>query len=253
MASGDTQFTGHESGLPPYRPLSAGAVTALVLSLVLAIPAFLGLSWVMLLPLVAVLVSWAGVASGRRRGRPLLWISLILSVGIGATTWWMQGALAKSIDEGVTPLVAALDKDDRATLETWALASPDRPAPFDVWKARLEAARKDAGPWSGSLRLDRGWNGVMLRLVVPPGDVTEVEPVGAKPIPIGQALWFCAPHGRGDVWLAFELGEPGEFKPASEEFLARILGGSRGVGGPKDGAAAGGRVLRDVRVFLVKP
>ncbi len=251
MDTVDPRFEGQDGGPPPYRPLSGGAVTALVLSLLMAIPAFIGLWWLMALPLLVALLSWAGVSSGRRRGKALLYIALILAVGIGATAWWMQGALAKQIDQGVAPFFVALDKDDRPTLDKWALESMDRPAAYDLWKSRLEAARKEAGPWSGHLRLDRGWTGVMMRLLVPPRGATEVEPVGAKSIDIGKALWFCAPHSREDVWLALELGEPGTFDDAHKEFWSRVIGSSAGVGGPKDGLGGGQRLVRDVRVFRI--
>lgn len=251
MATADQQFTDHQGGPPPYRPLSGAAVTSLVLALLAAIPAFIGLWWVMGLPVLVALLAWPGVSSGRRRGKVLLWFSLLLSVGIGATTYWMQGVLAKQIDEGVSPLIVALDKDDRTTLEKWTLETVDRPATFDRWKARLDAVRKDAGPWSGSLRLDRGWTGVMMRLLMPPGGAKEVEPVGATSVEIGKALWFCMPHSRADVWLALELGEPGKFEEAHKELWSRLIGGATSVGGPKDGPAGTPRVLRDVRVFRV--
>lgn len=251
MASGDQQFTSHDGGPPPYRPLSGGAVTALVVALLASIPAFIGLWWVMAVPLLVALLAWPGVSSGRRRGKGLLWISLLLSVGVGATAWWMQGDLAKRIDEGVSPLFVALDKDDRATLDAWTLDSPDRAAAYDRWKQRLDAARKDVGPWSGSLRLDRGWTGLMMRLLIPPAGATEVEPVGPKPIDLAKALWFCLPHSRGDLYLALELGEPGQFDEAHKEFWAQLFGGATRVGGPKEGAGRPPRVLRDVRVFRV--
>ena len=151
----------------------------------------------------------------------------------------------------MSPFFVALDKDDRPTLEKWALESMDRPAAFDRWKSRLETVRKEAGPWSGHLRFDRGWTGVMMRVLITPSGATEVEPVGAQPIEMGKALWFCLPHSREDVWVALELGEPGKFDDAHKEFWSRVIGVSSGVGGPKDGAEGGPRLLRDVRVFRI--
>jgi hypothetical protein len=246
MATGDQQFTDHQGGPPPYRPLSGAAVTSLVLALLAAIPAFIGLWWIMGLPVLVALLAWPGVSSGRRRGKVLLWFSLLLSVGIGATTYWMQGVLAKQIDEGVSPLIVALDKDDRTTLEKWTLETVDRPATFDRWKARLDAVRKDAGPWSGSLRLDRGWTGVMMRLLMPPGG-WKVEPVGATSVEIGKALWFCMPHSRADVCSLSWASR--KFEEAHKELWSRLIGGRR-ASAAKDGRRTP-RVLRDVRVFRV--
>lgn len=252
MAIGDQPFTGHDGGPPPYRPLSGGAVTALVLTLLLAFFALGGPWWLMGLPVLVVLLSWGGVSSGRRRGKALLWISLVLSVGIGAFAWWTHQQVAKQLDRAVTPLVTALDKDDRAALSKWTIASLDRDAAFDVWKRRVEAVRKDAGPWSGHLRLDQGWFGVMVHVLMTPAGATEVEPVGAEPIPPMKAIWICAPHTREDVWFALELGEPGKHEEGLKAFAEWVGGGvTRGVGGPKDGPAEGPRFLRDVRVFRV--
>lgn len=251
MAIGDQQFTGHEGGPPPYRPLSGGAVTALVLALLLALFAYAGVWWLMVLPVLVVALAWPGVSSGRRRGKVLLWITLALSVGLGGISYLNQRHAAEELDRALTPLMTAIDKDDRVTLEKWALESVPKPAAFDLWRSRLENARKEVGTWSGSLRIDPGWVGVSMGLFLLPGNVVEVEPVGPAPIDHFKAAWLRAPHAREDLWIAVEIGESGKETEGLKDFARWLDARTRGVGGPKDAVVAGPRFLRDVRVFRV--
>ena len=70
---------------PAYRPMSAGAVTAFVLAIVLTIPAYaIGLWWTEVLPLLVAALSWGGMSSGARRGTGLAITASLNAFGVGA-------------------------------------------------------------------------------------------------------------------------------------------------------------------------
>lgn len=230
---------------PAYRPLSALAVTALVVALLLGVFA-LGLWWLAAPGLLLGVLAWTLLADGRKRGRGLALAAALLSLGIGVLSFMMSRAQAHAVERSLEPLVRAMaapgEAEARRELERWAgpAAGPDAP---DRWRQRLAAA--GVGRTLARLEVGSVWLGPHASMIAIPRNVAEVPPLGApEPPAVAEAIWIRAHFESGAVWIA--LVPEGEAKGVLEqtERLATLLAGLMEADGP----AAAVRV-RDVRVF----
>ena len=198
-------------------PLSGGAVTALVLSIVIAVVGIVGPWWSEVVPLLIVLACWRGVFGGRRRGKVVAILALVISLCGAAAHYFIQQAAAAQLSESFAPVVRALANDDRAKLEAWVGTGADRDARLDRWLARAKAAREAVGTFRGDLDVSfRRW-GFVLGLLGTPSFRQEFEPRGAEPPTPGATFWFRAPCANGDVFVAFDYGPPERFNAAMEK------------------------------------
>ena len=209
------------SGPPPYVPLSGGAVTALVLSIVAFFIGLVGPWWVEAVPLLIVLMCWGGISRGVRRGMVVAIIAIVFSLVGGAINYFAQKALATAIGEGFAPVVRALEKDDRAKLEQWAGTGPDRDARIERWAARAKAAWAAEGAFKGELEVPFLKWGFAVGIVAAPNYREEFEPKGEKPPATGAAFWFRAPCANGDVYVAFDYGTPQKMSEAMSKVKAQ--------------------------------
>ena len=233
---------------PAYRPMSAGAVTAFVLAIVLTIPAYaIGLWWTEVLPLLVAALSWGGMSSGARRGTGLAITASLNAFGVGALGCISHRELKAVAEKGFAPFADALAADDRATLAKWAVESEDAATRMDLWKRRIDAAKASSGQYRHELQLPGSiWSGSLVALARPPG-VEEVEPKGDKALETLDAWWMRATFEKGEVWIAL-VGRVDDDHPKGGLSAFQVL----------EGAGATGRVdsphgIADVRVFRAKP
>jgi hypothetical protein len=211
---------------PPLRPVSMGAVAALGLALVLAIPAFIGAWWLEILPLAVGAASWWAIADGRRRGRGVVILACVLAAVAGTTALLWLGGARRGFEGHLDLLLRALAKDDRAELSAWVLDGEDRAAAVARWRERMQAAEREAGAYGQRVEVAWGLWGPAIGLITPPdGDLVEIgAPPGAeKPAP--GSYWVRAAFAREHLWAAIELGRKGS--PLSLEDVKRAPPGDR--------------------------
>jgi hypothetical protein len=219
--------------------MSALAVLSLVLALLLGVVAIAGFWWVEAVPLVLGIAALGATGPGRKRGRGVAIAAIVLAGAGGAFSFLSHRALERAIEDHLGGLIGALDRGERAKAEEWRLAPAEGATAPDVgpWVARAAVARERLGPHLGETTVGSVWLGFMVALVHPEG-VEEVDPRGAKPLGLGEALWARVAYEKGTAWFAFvgrETGTPGS---ALEDL--------RGLG--EDGKAH--PWVRDVRVYL---
>jgi hypothetical protein len=196
---------------PPWRPLSAGAVTALVLAVLLAPIAYLGPWWVEILPLVIGAASWWAIADGHRRGRGLAIAACVIALIAGTFFLINLGNARDLVVAGSDGFLRALARDDRAELSGWVIAGADRPASVARWRERMQAIEREVGPYGQRVEVDWGLLGPMAGLLAAPdGDLVEVGAPADRPRPALGAMWVRAAFTRERCWAVFELGREGE-------------------------------------------
>ena len=201
-------------GPAPYVPISAGAVTALVLAIVLAILAFIGPFWCPIVAILVAAVSFGAIARRVRRGRVIALLAIVISAGGAAGAYVYHRHVATTLATGFSPIVRALDHADRAGLAKLAGEGPARATRFENWLTRAKAATDELGPMSGDLTLPVLPWGAWAALVSPPDGLVEFEPKGAAPPSPGTTFWFRATYAKGDVHVAFDFGSPEKFQAA---------------------------------------
>src|SRR5438105_13125107 len=87
---------------PAYRPMSAGAITALVLSIVLLLPALFGIWWVEIAPILIAALCWGGISGGRRRGAGLAIAASIVALLGGLAALAGHRMLADKVETALT-------------------------------------------------------------------------------------------------------------------------------------------------------
>jgi hypothetical protein len=225
---------------PPWRPLSAGAVTALVLALLLAPVALLGPWWVEILPLVVGAGSWWAIADGRRRGRGIAIVACVIALVAGTASLLYLGQARDLIVVQFDGFLRALSRDDRAEVATWVIAGEDAPAAVARWRERLQAVEREAGPYGQRVEVDWGlWGPMVGLLAAPDGDLVEIGAPEGGPRPALGTLWVRAGFARERCWAAFELGRKGE--PLG---MDDVRGATPGKPLP---------FVRDVRFFRTRP
>jgi len=196
---------------PPWRPLSAGAVTALVLAVLLAPIAFLGPWWIEILPLVIGAASWWAIADGRRRGRGLAIAACVIALFAGTTALLTLGKARDLVATQFDAFLRALSKDDRAQLSGWVITGADGPAAIARWRERMQAIEREAGPYGQRVEIDWGLLGPMVGpLAAPDDDLVEVGAPADRPRPALGAMWVRAAFTRERCWAVFDLGREGE-------------------------------------------
>lgn len=191
------------SGPPAYVPVSGWAVAALVLAIVLALPALMGVYWPEALPLVIVVLSWGAMSARRRRGMGIAiaaGVIALLAGGYGVVVTKVAEAGFQSLFE---PLLRGAEAGDKTTAERWLLPSEDAAARAEVWKQRFAAAQARVGKWNGVIEAGNFWTGP-AGIVAPPSGVEEVPPVGEGSVGLGDALWIRAVCEKGPIWVAIQ-------------------------------------------------
>ena len=206
---------------PAYRPMSAGAITALVLSIVLLLPALFGIWWVEIAPILIAALCWGGISGGRRRGAGLAIAASIVALLGGLAALAGHRMLADKVETALTPFAEALVVDDRATLSKWATEG-DLDTRADLWKRRMSAAKEEAGAFRHRVAVGSTWTGTFFGMIFAPGDVEEIEPKGEKWPGPGEALWIRAPFEREDIWLAIEGRKDPKSKAASMTLVQEL-------------------------------
>jgi hypothetical protein len=210
---------------PPYRSMSALAVIALVLSIVFLLGAVLGFWWLELVPVLLCVAAWGGISAGRKRGGGLAIAAALVAILGGLGSFACHRAVRTGVRDVVGEFVAALHRDDLATLERWATKDETKPFPerAALWKQRLDAGRAVTGAWTNDVELKGNLFFPMAWVVpmAPPGLV----PVGPKAETTeeesGMKLWVRAPGARAELWLALhvnarDLQDVSQKKPGGE-------------------------------------
>ncbi len=227
---------------PAYRPLSGGAVTALVLALLLAIPAMIGVWWLEAIPLLLVLLSWSGVSSGRRRGKVVAIIAAAIAVTVGGWAYVTARAISAEFETHFDRLMTALEQGDRKELASWVVEGPERDATVDRCLAAYAGLRGRFGAYASRTKLQPSMWGPLHAAVSTPDDIVDaVDPARAVPGTL-RAVWFEAGFSKARVFVAGMLfGDDAEVK---EQDLNASM----------DGMKTGGHVrFRDLRFFVEKP
>ncbi len=186
---------------PAYAPLSGGAVTALVLALLLAIPAMAGVWWLEALPLLVVLLSWSAISGGRRRGRGLAIVAGALALTVGAWSYVSVRATVAKLEADFDVLMTAIDKGDRKQLEGWLVK--DAPADtVDRWVSGFATARARVGAYASRTVVAPGIGGPVVSMLMPPSAVVDAVDPARPPLGFGRALWFQAACQKERLWVA---------------------------------------------------
>lgn len=206
---------------PAYRPLSGGAVTALVLAIVPGLGAMFGLWWLEAVPLAIVLLSWPAISAGRRRGRGLAITAGIIAAVAGGLGFLIAHEGRKAFEAQFDGLVTALDKGDRAEIDRWVADGVDKDAVAKEWTAALAAAKAIAGPYAGRTIVESGWLGPVGAVFgVPDGVVDVVDP--SRPVPIlGTALWFQVAFQKETLWGACVIAKDAQSLGEAKDALAK--------------------------------
>jgi hypothetical protein len=208
---------------PPYRPLSALAVTAIVVTVFGGILAFSGLWWIAGLGLILGAIGWSRLADGRKRGRGLALAAAVLSLLAGAGAFTLHRVTATELERAFDPFVRALATDDREELARWVDTPEGAEARLSTWRARMETAKSEAGAYAGRLEIGSVWLGAIVPFLVPRG-VEEVEPRGESTLENpAQAFWIRAHFERGPIWLALVPSPSDSGKGAKAEALSEFL------------------------------
>ena len=231
---------------PAERPTSAGAIVALVLAIVLLLPAFMGVWWVELIPVLIAALSWSGISNGTRRGSGLAIAASIVAVLGGMGTFLLHRQMAKMFEQLLTPFADALAADDRATLEKWTVEGADASALADKWKRRVDAAKQELGAYRGQLGFGDTWFGSFKDLVVPPSGLEEFEPKGESTLGPAGALWIRATFEKGQAWLALEGKRDAKHPTGGTSVLEMFKHVD------PDGHLADPHSIADVRLFRTK-
>jgi hypothetical protein len=222
---------------PPYRPLSALAVTAIVVAIFGAVLAIGGTWWIVLPGLVLGALAWSALSSGRKRGRVLALAAAVLSLVAGVGAFVMHRLMAEGLETSLEPFVEALVRDDAQSLSRWLPEGLPRDEILARWRERMAATRGRVGGYAGRIEVGDVWWGALVTTFAPPRDLgPEIGPGDERPPGIGQAFWLRAHFEKGPVWIAL-LPPPGHEGPhAVREMVARL-------------AKHGTLRLRDVRLF----
>lgn len=227
---------------PAYRPLSAGAVTALVLAILLAIPALLGVWWLEAVPLLLVVLAWSGISSGRRRGRGVAVFAGVLAVAVGATSYFAMKAYVAQLETDFDRLLTALEKDDRQELAKWVVKDAEVDPTVTRWVASYAATRARGGAYASRTIVRPGFLGPLGGLFsVPEGIVDATDATRAVP-GVLRAVWFEAAFPNARVWVAGVMF-PDDAEVSESDASAALEGMSDG----------GHFRFRDVRFFVQRP
>jgi hypothetical protein len=222
---------------PPWRPLSALAVTAFVVAVFGGFLAFLGMWWLAVPGLLLGAVAWSTLADGRKRGRGLALAGAVLSLGAGVGAFVVHRLASEGFETALEPFVEALVRDDAAALSRWIPEALPREEIVARWRARMSAARESAGAYAGRLEVGDVWWGSLVTMIAPPRSIErEFGPPEPERIAPGSALWVRVHFEREPLWLAL-LPPPGSRGTEGLQDLVKSLGGN---GLPRVG---------DVRVF----
>jgi hypothetical protein len=227
---------------PAYQPLSGGAVTALVLALLFAIPALIGVWWLEVVPLVIVALVWSGVSSGRRRGKVVAIVAAAVAVTVGAWAYVAARAITAEFESKFDQLMTALEQGDRKELATWVVEGPDRDAIVERCLSTYGGLRGRFGPYASRAKVQPSlWGPALGAVSVPEGVVDAVDPSRAVP-GLLRAVWFEAAFPKARVWVAGMLF--GDGAEVDEKDMKASM----------EAMKAGGHIrFRDLRFFVEAP
>jgi hypothetical protein len=220
--------------------MSAGAIVALVLALVLVPFALSGPWWLEILPLVIGAASWWAIAEGRRRGRALAVIACVVAVLAGVGALLLLGAARSEMQTKFAEFLGQVSKGDPKELEGWVLEGEDPPTTVAKWRARMAAAEMDVGPYGQRVDVEWGLFGPYIGLVIPPrrDEVEEVGGTATDPWPRPGTIWFRSVFARDVLWTAVVWG-----KEQGDPDLEKVL---------KDKGRKKIPIVRDLRFFRPK-
>ncbi|MCC7139878.1 MAG: hypothetical protein IT460_15755 [Planctomycetes bacterium] len=242
-----TDASAPEHDAPPaYRPVSGGAVTALVLAIVLALAALSGFWWSEALALVVAALSWRSIASGRRRGAGIAITAAVIALAAGLYAFVAHRAIAATFEKSFDGLLTALAQDDRAALRPWAAKGEDADVAAQRWKKAYDRVAAEAGPYGGRVDVHATWVGALAAIFAPPGaaivDVVNAESPPPDPL---TAVWFEAAFQRERVWVALEAPPTSAAPQQTSEALQDAVRAS-----PDHPTPA---IVKEVRFFRAKP
>jgi hypothetical protein len=232
------------SGPPAYVPVSGWAVTALVLAIVLGLPALFGIYWPEALPLVIVILAWGSMSSRRRRGMGVAiaaGVIALLAGGYGFVTAKLAAAALQSLLE---PVLKGAEAGDKAMAERWLLPSEDAAARAESWKKRFAAAQERVGKWTGTIEAGNFWAGPVA-MVAPPSGVEEVPPLGEGSVGLGDAIWVRAVCEKGPVWIAIQAKAD---KPGTG--FSELAKSVQHNGKEDDAGLAAPKAIKDLRFYV---
>lgn len=203
---------------PAFRPLSGAAITALVLAIVLLVPALVGLWWVQALPLVLVLLAWGGISSGARRGRGVAIAAVVVALTGGACAFTAARALREAFESSADRLMTALEAGNPDEVAPF-VADPEQAAVVAAaWIERYRAVRAEAGAYAGRTTVANDLFGPLKGLFARPDDVEDMEDP-KRPLPeLGFAVWFQPAFPSAHVVVGAILVRPGD--PAQDDGVA---------------------------------
>lgn len=197
---------------PPYVPMSGGAVTALVLAIVLLFVSVIGPPWCGAIAFAIAASSLPAIRRRARRGKGVAIAAIVLAcVGVGAGVMFQRAAVLE-LSAGFSPVVRALEKNDHAALLKTVPEGPDRDAKIERWTARAKAAIAAVGASTGDLTVPFAKWGFVHGIAATPAITEEFEPKGTDDP--SAAFWFRLPCANGDVYVAFDFGTRANFSAA---------------------------------------
>jgi hypothetical protein len=206
---------------PAWRPMSAMAILSLVLAILLALVAFLGLWWVEVFPLLLGLFALSATGPMKKRGKGIAIAGVVVAAAAGAFAFAVHRGIEIAIEDHFKGFVAALDGADPVKAATFAAEPEKAAAAIPTWIARAAAARERLGAYSGKLSVGSLFFGI-AGAFVPPKDVDEVEPRGAKDPDHEATLWARVKYERGTAWFSIS-GDPEKLKDMKGEKIPPVV------------------------------
>ena len=201
------QVPGDYTAPPVYVPVSGWAVTALVLAIVLALPALSAVYWPEALPVVIVILAWGPIAARRRRGMGLAIAAGVIALLAGGVGFAFSRVISSAMQSMFEPLLRGAEAGDAELAARWLTPDEDAAARAASWKARMAAARDRVGKWNGDIEVGSFWTGPLMGMIAQPSGIEEVPPAGEGSVGLGDAMWMRAPSERGMLWVAIQ-GDP---------------------------------------------
>jgi hypothetical protein len=200
----------HPAPQSEWKPLSALAVTAFVLSLVLILFALFGLWVAQLVPFLLGVYTLVTVKQGQKRGRILAVWAIVISLAIGSCSLVVHQGM-RSVLSGTTESILSVlssktaDAEKRKSLRSWAWPTAlekDDTLPTK-WMERYAGVVAKYGPWKETFELPSILGG-SWPLLTAPQDVVEVGSEDAKPPSwmMGSTIWTQAVFENGLVYVA---------------------------------------------------
>jgi hypothetical protein len=189
--------------------MSGLALSAFVVSLVLAFVSMLGVWVVMALPLLLGVLAWTNTSPERFRGRALGMWAVGISLLCGSCSYLIHEDGVDRVRTVGAGVLGALQGKQTDRLEDWLTPDAREKGVAAKLRERFDAVVAQVGPYAGEVEAGGTFTG-MIPSMIPPTDLVEVGSSGsASPPAPGEALWVRARFERETLHVGVVVGGGG--------------------------------------------